>query len=300
MNNTKVGQFFKKYGFYIAVGVICIGALTAIFILPSMEGNVKEQANPYAANEAATGNDVKAQDEQVGDVIVEMEPEGIAPDASEEQAVVKEDEKSSSLATSEESKEAVEGVVPENFESTTATVASEPFFAKGDTFVWPVDGKVVVPYTDAATSHWYSESLNQTMRTFGVCIAAQTGENVKAVADGKVIDIVDDSTILEGDMPYVGRTMIIDNGNGYKTVYGFQGGTPNKDLLGKVVKAGDIIGTVGKPMGAFVLEGSNIYLQVMCNEDIVNPLEFLDYKQNASNVSVEVEGVDMGHTADAE
>ena len=308
MNNTKIGKFLKKYGFYVAIGIVCVGALTAIFVLPNIEGNVKEQANPYAANQAATGQDVENEGLKDSDLIVEMEPDGTdVTEAEEEQGVATKEtavpeEEASVVAKDANGQNEVastdEKVVADNFESTTATVAGEPFFATGDTFVWPVAGKVVVPYTDVATSHWYSQSLNQTMRTFGICIAAPVGEGVKAVADGKVIDIVDDSSTLKGDIPYVGRTMIIDNGNGYKTIYGFQGGTPNKDLLGKVVKAGDIIGTVGKPGGAFIQEGSNIYLQVLCNEDIVNPLEFLDYKQNASNVTVEVEGVDMGHTAD--
>jgi murein DD-endopeptidase MepM/ murein hydrolase activator NlpD len=134
------------------------------------------------------------------------------------------------------------------------------------------------------------------MRTFGICISAKEGEQVKAVADGKVIDIVDDSSTLKSDIPYVAKTVIIDHGNGYITRYGFQNGKPDKDLLGKIVKAGDILGIAGKPTGAFIKQGGNIYLQAMHNEEIIDPLKLLDYKQASANV--ETEAVDMGHTSD--
>ena len=44
----KIGSFLRKYGFYMATGVICIGALVAIFLMPNQEGNIKNEANPYA------------------------------------------------------------------------------------------------------------------------------------------------------------------------------------------------------------------------------------------------------------
>ena len=182
-------------------------------------------------------------------------------------------------------------VTPDTFESTTASTSNEPFFAEGDTFIWPVDGKVVVPYTDESTTHWFSESLNQTMRTFGVCISASEGSEVKAVAKGTVTDIIDDSsTYLEAGMPYVGKLMVIDHGNGYVSLYGFQGGTVNSDLLGQVVQAGDVLGTIGSPKGAFISLGDNIYLQVMHNDKVVNPLNYLDL----SNQAVKEDSVDLG------
>jgi murein DD-endopeptidase MepM/ murein hydrolase activator NlpD len=301
MNIKKIGTFLKKYAFYIAVGVVSVGALAAIFLVPNRQGNVKEEPNPYAKNEEAVGRVVDNVTNDTDDVVIEYADDlgDKTSDSSMQSQDTAEAEKSTekNSAVKDTNENAIKDqVVAETFESTTASKTQEPFFAEGDTFSWPVVGEVVVPYTDESTSFWFSESLNQTMRTFGICIAAKEGEQVKAVADGKVIDIVDDSSTLKSDMPYVAKTVIIDHGNGYTTRYGFQNGAPDKDLLGKIVKAGDVLGTVGKPTGAFINEGNNIYLQAMHNDEVINPLNLLDYKQ--ASASTETEGVDMGHNPD--
>jgi len=296
MNIKKIGQFFKKYVFYIAIGVVSVGALAAIFLVPNHEGNVKQEPNPYAKNEEAVGRVVDNITDDKGNVVIDYADDlgdKTSEGSTKEQDTAKVDK---SVEPDKNDKAPKEEVVAETFESTTASKTQKPFFADGDSFSWPVVGEVVVPYTDESTSFWFSESLNQTMRTFGICISAKEGDKVKAVADGKVIDIVDDSSTLKSDMPYVAKTVIIDHGNGYTTRYGFQNGTPNKDLLGKVVKAGEVLGVVGKPTGAFINLGDNIYLQAMHNDEVINPLKFLDYKQASANV--EVDGVDMGHTPD--
>lgn len=307
----KIGNFFKKYGFYLATGVICIGALSAIFLMPNKEGNVKDQANPYAQNELTDANNLKDADdivivdeddldktdelEQTETTEEEKTDESAAADTKNAQVkdqattnqmaqAAKDETAKNEAATTEETK-------TQTFESTTAETSNEPFFAEGDTFAWPVEGSVVVPYTDESTKHWFSQSLNQTMRTFGICISAAEGTEVKAVAKGTVKEVVDDSSsYLEAGMPYVGKLMIIDHGNGYTSLYGFQGGEVNEDLVGKVVNAGDVLGKVGSPKGAFISEGDNIYLQVTHNDKVVNPLNYLDL----SNQQAKADGVDLG------
>ncbi len=319
----KIGNLLKKYGFYIATAFVCVGALFAIFLMPNNEGNVKNQANPYAKNEYTDAKDLTQQVEddildeddldmtdnivnQVSDEAeenveaTEDESASATPDAastSDEVAVETEDT-TSQVTKQETSPEAVateEGtedvVEPETFESTTASTNGEPFFAEGDTFVWPVEGSVVVPYTDENTKHWFSESLNQTMRTFGICISAEEGTEVKAVAKGTVVEIVDDSSeYLEAGMPYVGKLMVIDHGNGYVSLYGFQQGQVNEQLVGQVVNAGDVLGVVGAPQGAFISMGDNIYLQVVHNDEVVNPLNYLDL----GNQEAKTDSVDLG------
>lgn len=320
----KIGNLLKKYGFYLATGVVCIGALLAIFLMPNKEGNVKNEANPYAQNKVADANDisnvpqedVSIADEDDLDTTIETQvpqaekqsdesasvsdqpetmkktPEAATNETAENEAAVNE----TASNPAQEVKAAEKVAQTENFESTTAdTSNSEPFFAEGDTFAWPVEGSVVVPYTDESTKHWFSESLNQTMRTFGICINAKEGTEVKAVAKGTVKEIVEDSsTYLEAGMPYVGKLMVIDHGNGYVSVYGFQGGEVNEELVGQVVDTGDTLGTVGSPKGAFIGAGSNIYLQVMHNDKVINPLNYLDL----SNQQAKAESVDLGFAAE--
>ena len=291
MKIKNIGKFFKKYGFYMAVGVIAAGALTVFYLSPNKEGNVKEEANPYAANRAADGalvDDLKESDEQLVVDFSENEVENTSDKSETISQNTKEE------AVTEENTKVTENniVEPENFESTTAK-ESEPFFAQGDTFEWPVNGDIVVPYTDETTKYWFSESLNQTMRTFGVCIGANEGEEVKAAADGKVVEIVGDSSTLDSDLPYVGKAMVIDHGNGYTSIYGFQNGEPNEDLLGQTVSRGDILGKVGGPTGAFIATGDNIYLQVMHNDEVISPLELLESQDAAENVA-KTDTVDTG------
>lgn len=311
----KIGKILKNYGFYLATGVVCVGALLAVFFMPNKEGNVKNEANPYAQNKVADANDISNVPQEDASILDEDDL-----DNALEKQVPQEDEQSDKSAalseqpetekkapksadnetaannSQQEVKADEKTVQTENFESTTAdTSNSEPFFAEGDTFIWPVEGSVVVPYTDESTKHWFSESLNQTMRTFGICINAKEGTEVKAVAKGTVKEIIEDSsTYLEAGMPYVGKLMVIDHGNGYVSLYGFQGGEVNEKLVGQVVNTGDILGTVGSPKGAFIGAGSNIYLQVMHNDKVVNPLNYLDL----SNQQAKAESVDLGFAAE--
>lgn len=294
MKMKKIGQFLKKYGFYVAVSIISIGALVAIFVLPGQEGNVKDEANPYAKNAKTDG---VLQGDLPNNIIIDEEDELDNTDqVTQNEAVtnndeVKASEKPGDKVTANEQDQSQ--VKTETFESTTASVTEEPFFADGDKFSWPVEGKVVVPYTDETTKHWFSESLNQTMRTFGICIAANENTEVKAVAKGTVVKIVDDSSsILEPGMPYVGQTMIIDHGNGYVSIYGFQGGSINQDLLGQVVNEGDVLGTIGTPKGAFINVGDNLYLQVKHNDKVVSPMEFLS--NNTDTANLKTDSVDVG------
>ena len=324
----KIVNLLKKYGFYVATGIICVGALVAIFLMPNHEGNVKNEANPYAKNELTDAKDLSEGTEEgitiVDEDDLDMTDESVnQPEAEEnvqgedESASINNEGNTSNVANEETAKEPSEATTnkevaeqspeavtneetlesknvqeePQTFESTTASTSDEVFFAEGDTFVWPVEGSVVVPYTDETTKHWFSESLNQTMRTFGICISADEGTEVKAVAKGTVKEIVDDSsTYLEAGMPYVGKLMVIDHGNGYVSLYGFQGGQVNEELVGQVVNAGDVLGTVGSPKGAFISMGDNIYLQVTHNDKVVNPLNYLDL----GNQEVKANGVDLG------
>ena len=297
----KITNFLKNHSFYLAIGVICIGALAAIFIMPNKDGNVKNEANPYAKNEITDATDLSELPKE--GVIIVDEDDLDQTDATSE--ITGEEEELSEPVINEENAEVGESAItsenntddvtaeitPETFDSTTASITSEPFFADGDTFAWPVEGSVVVPYTDESTKHWFSESLNQTMRTFGICISAEEGTEVKAIAKGTVTEIVEDSsTYLDSSMPYVGKLMVIDHGNGYVSMYGFQNGTVNEDLVGQVVNTGDVLGTVGSPKGAFISLGDNIYLQVMHNDKVINPLNYLDLSDQA----VKEDSVDIG------
>lgn len=298
MKMNKVTQFLKQNVFYISMGIVIIGALVAVLFLPK-EGNVPPDSN--IKNEQAGGN--VSDDYEGAPIIVDDALPTDDAMTSEEEAVTNDesvavDENNEAQEETQGVNESAENVTSDNsegttseiadeelntqtFASTTADESTEPFFADGDTFAEAVEGSTVVPYTDDSTKYWFSDTLNQTMRTYGVCLAANEGEEVKAVAKGIVTDIVTDSSTLEGwDMPYVGKVMIVDLGNGYKVAYGFQGGTPDESLKGQLVNAGDILGTVGSPVGPFVAEGENIYLQLTHDDEVIDPTNYFEVAQN--------------------
>lgn len=341
MKIKKIGQFIKQYGFYLAVGVVSLVAIIAMFVMPKGEGNVKDLPNSYANNSQVDGtlnnsyesnvteanensadlnseDDIREYLEKDGSQNYNAELDGLEEEVDLEQSEIEntdaniEDNSETEIVENnseevttdvvenatdeiieEEIIEEVAEVETETFESTTVSVMEEPFFADGDKFTWPVEGEIVVPYTDNSTKHWFSESFNYTMRTFGVCIGAEEASNVVAVAKGRVLEVIEDSSSsLElNNTPYVGKALIIDHGNGYQSVYGFQGGTINADLIGEIVNEGDILGQVGSPKGAFVNVGSNIYLQVKHNDEIVDPTTYL--KSDDSDANKE-DSVDVG------
>lgn len=273
MNGNKIKQFIKNYGFYVAVALIAVGAVVAVFVFPN-NGKVENQPNPYAKKEEASSHAVNKVKDTSKDFIVDVEEptkeqkDNVATNPVVKPEAVQEKQQPSIVSGNET-------IVSENFNSTTAKQNQEPYFADGDTLDLPIKGEIVVPYTDDTTEHWFSTSLNQTMRTYGICIAAKQGDIVKAAAKGTVVDIIPDSSAVNGYMPNVGVEVVLEHGNGMQTKYGLQGGKAYKDLLGKVVEAGDPIGEVGKPSGPFISTGTNVYFQVVKNGEVINPSEVL-------------------------
>ncbi|OON95470.1 MAG: hypothetical protein ATN36_08210 [Epulopiscium sp. Nele67-Bin005] len=342
MNKDKLQEFFKNYGFYLAVGTISLGAIATVFLMPDSSGSM--QPEPYEVSEPVSSeaiftepsfsydysydyylndfSDIDPDDffseiyenefEDSMEAIVSedagVEDVFISTDDDEEELVAAMSEQISSSNDVEETEideietedatnevaddttvandeassddeayvDATAEVEGENFSSTSSQDIS-PFFDDEDMFSWPIDGNIIVPYRDNNTAHWFSEGLSQTMRTFGICIDGEVGEAVTAPADGVVVDITKDFTSISTliNVGNIGEVMVIDHGNGYESIYGFQNGVINSDLLGQVVQTGDTLGTIGTGTGPFVSEGSNIYLQVRHNGEVVNPEEFL-------------------------
>ncbi|MGM0420501.1 MAG: M23 family metallopeptidase, partial [Bacillota bacterium] len=96
----------------------------------------------------------------------------------------------------------------------------------------------------------------------GVDIAAAYGSTVKAAASGTVVHA--------GWRGGYGRTVIIDHGNGYKTLYAH-----NSQILvqqGQSVSRGSSIARVGT---TGIATGPHVHFEVQQNDDHRNPLSFL-------------------------
>ena len=144
-------------------------------------------------------------------------------------------------------------------EATTAPTERKPLKTMS-----PVSGESISGYSMEALSY------NQTTRDWrvhnGVDLAAEAGAEVKAAADGEVYTVFEDDSM--------GTTVVIRHADGYTTKYA--------SLAENVsVKPGDTV-TMGQVIGyasdSAIVEstlGTHVHFGVTCNDEPVDPAEFL-------------------------
>ena len=128
----------------------------------------------------------------------------------------------------------------------------------------PVEGAQITGYSMEALSY------NQTTRDWrvhnGVDIAAETGTEVCAAADGKVYTVYEDDAM--------GCTVVIRHDGGYTTRYS----SLAEELTvkaGDEVKAGQVIGYVGDTALVETTLGTHVHFGVTCQGEPMDPAEFL-------------------------
>ena len=128
----------------------------------------------------------------------------------------------------------------------------------------PVSGETVLGYSMDALSY------NQTTRDWrvhnGIDIAAEEGTEVCAAADGEVYAVFEDELL--------GTTVVIRHEDDYTTRYSSLHGE-TKVTPGEKVRAGQVIGAVGKSAMMEYAIGDHVHFSVSKNGDAVDPEEFL-------------------------
>ncbi len=127
----------------------------------------------------------------------------------------------------------------------------KPFLQKKGQLPWPIKGKLVKTFGSRR-----SES-----RWDGVLIAADEGDDIRAISRGRVVY----ADWLRG----YGLLVIIDHGKGYMTLYAF-----NQSLyksVGDWVEAGDIIASVGNSGGR---ERVGLYFGIRNKGKPVDPVQW--------------------------
>ena len=127
------------------------------------------------------------------------------------------------------------------------------------TFLWPVDGDILLGYSPESAI--YDVTLDQYRTNDNVCISAEVGDEVKASADGVVSEIVRDDLL--------GNYVVIDHENGWKTTYS-QLAEINCSV-GEAVSAGEIIGSVSEPSIYSEAMGPHVEFMVTLDDVSVNP-----------------------------
>lgn len=125
---------------------------------------------------------------------------------------------------------------------------------KSTTFIMPTRGRITSPF-----GYRIHPTLRVSRLHTGVDIANSTGTKIKASRNGKVI--------FTGRKGSYGNTIIIDHGNGVKTLYAHLSSI--KVSNGSYVTQGNVIGGMGNTGRS---TGSHLHFEIQKNGTPVNPL----------------------------
>lgn len=201
-----------------------------------------EEAVGENGSAAAEASEMIAEGQKMSD----MPPVDVANAGTDEQEFADEAQTASSASSSVEQKDAV-----------------DLFFEEGMGILWPVEGNVVLNYS--ADHLIYHPSLESFRTHDAIAIAAEAGTEVVAAADGVVASIEENVQ--------TGVTITTAIGNDYYLVYGQLEDSEFK--VGDSVKQGEVIGTIAKVSRFYSKEGDNLYFQVRCGEETLNPMSLL-------------------------
>lgn len=217
------------------------------------------QAENYNDNQNAVSNAMDATDE--------VKKADAKPTDKTNQSVISENTKREDSATDtlakEDANKAAETEQTPSV-STGSTKAGALNFSEKDKLDWPVSGNILVNYSMDKTV--YFATLNQYKYNPALIIQAKEADKVVAAANGKVTNIATKSE--------TGLTLTMDMGNGYTCIYG-----QLKNLAveeGDKVEKGSVIGYISKPSKYYSVEGSNLYFQLLKNNNPVNPMNYLE------------------------
>lgn len=232
-----VVDFFEKNGFFVALGICIVIVAVAVVSIRNNQAD-GDQLSMEASETTYEG------EEASGNVI-------------DEHFVLNED-----LPDGEDTEEV--DVDDENQAHPVNAGAEASSVVSAIDFVMPVSGSVTFDYSmDQLT---YSRTLEEWRAHSGLDIGAAIGTAVAVVADGTVTDIKND--------PGFGYTVIVDHGDGLKTVYA---NLAKEDMVqvNQLVEAGDIIGAVGDTALFECAEESHLHFEVWADGTIADPKNYL-------------------------
>lgn len=144
---------------------------------------------------------------------------------------------------------------PDVMETAVRVEAEEEYFA------FPASGDILEAFS---TELKYNEPLGDYRTHNGIDIAADEGCSISAAADGTVEDIFTNA---------FGDGISIIHNNNILTKYMCLGAVEDLEI-GDTVKAGDVIGTVGKSKGENVKD-SHLHFEMYKNGEAIDPCEYL-------------------------
>ncbi len=148
-------------------------------------------------------------------------------------------------------------------ETTENAEGAGNFFSSKKPRQMPIEGEIIEEYSDGELVK--SKTLNLWQTHDGVDIAAEEGTEVKAAAEGTVLNIWED--------PLWGISLSIDHGDGYISTYcGLDQNLTT--AIGQEIACGDVIGKVGKLPDCECSLAPHLHFEVKKDGSFVNPVAF--------------------------
>lgn len=242
-----VAEFLDKQGIYIIM-LVCLAliGITAYFALGS-GGNEKKarEAMPTAeaSSQAAGANTDKTLEEEIKRLQTTPTPT-VTPTATP---------KATPTATPQPAATA-------QMKAKTASAAvtkQEEVKAR-----MPIDGEIIRPYSPEEPVFY--ATLNEWMVHTGIDIQADEGADIVCALDGTVESVKNDAN--------TGYTVVIDHGNGIKTLYGNLA-SPDGVKEGQKVNRGDAIGKAGRSATNTMSDPAHVHFEYSKNGKRLNPEE---------------------------
>lgn len=264
---------FSNESFYFVLFIcICIVAITSVFVskqnikrYKSLKENTQVELNDKKKDIENIFSDYSTYDENdevINNPIYQV-------NAKEDNKVYEADESLQNIkdeASKQKTKEkqAIEVVAADKSEKNQLKVLK--------TIIVPVVGTITKEF--ANDSLVYSKTLEQWCIHNGIDIQARQGNVVKAVLDGKVIDVNTNDEL--------GITITIDHGQGIISKYSCLS-TDKMVKKGQQVKKGDPISGVGKGIGFELVQGPHLHFELILNGEYVDPQKYLPDFINKKN-----------------
>lgn len=221
------------------------------------ETKVEMPETAEANSDEAVAGDTDADNQTAQEIAANKDAQSVDTENSTNESAQNTDESTSdSNASSEATAETSSDGVIVNEDGVVVANA----YNEGGTLVWPVDGKVILPYSMDTTV--YFKTLRSYRCNSGILIAADEGENVLAAYEGVVESVSEDKEH--------GTTVTVIMGNGFKAIYG--------QLMNVTVAEGDTIttaqniGEVAPPSSYYTEEGTHVFFELMKNGVPINPM----------------------------
>ena len=154
-------------------------------------------------------------------------------------------------------------IAPAPSESSINVQSDALVFSANDVLDWPIEGNVVLNYS--MDQSIYFSTLDQYKYNPAIVISGNVGDEVRAAATGNIISVKEEAQ--------TGMTVKMDIGSGYELIIGQLTGVRVEE--GQKINKGELIGYIAEPSKYYVVEGPNVYFQMLKDGEPVNPLEYM-------------------------